>query len=222
MSAWTTETRERAVDGVFDRAPVMPVLAIERLEDALPLGRALVENGLPVLEVTLRTAVALEAIALLARELPAAVVGAGTVLSAGDLDAVARAGAAFAIAPGATPGLYAAAARATIPFIPAVATGSEIMAGLDHGHRRFKFFPAVPAGGIAALKAFAGPFPQVRFCPTGGIDAAGAPAFLALANVATVGGSWMVPAERVRARDWAAIGALAAAAAGLRKTRESP
>lgn len=222
MSAWTMETRERAVDAVFDRAPVMPVLAIERLEDALPLGRALVDNGLPVLEITLRTAIALEAIALLARELPAAVVGAGTVLSATDLDAVARAGAAFAIAPGSTPGLYAASARATIPFIPAVATASEIMAGLDHGHRRFKFFPAVPAGGAAALRAFSGPFPQVRFCPTGGIDAASAPAFLGLPNVGTVGGSWMVPADRLRARDWDAIAALARAAAILRKPREVP
>ena len=221
MTPWTPEARAIAVDAVFDRAPVMPVLAIERLEDALPLGRALVDAGLPVLEVTLRTACALDAIALLARELPQAVVGAGTVLSPADLDAVSRAGAAFAIAPGSTAGLYAAAARATLPFIPAVATASEIMQGLDHGHRRFKFFPAVPAGGTAALKAFAGPFPQVRFCPTGGIDAASAPAFLALPNVGTVGGSWMVPAGAVQARDWSAIDALARAAAGLRKARES-
>jgi 2-dehydro-3-deoxyphosphogluconate aldolase/(4S)-4-hydroxy-2-oxoglutarate aldolase len=216
MTPWTPDARAAAVDAVFDRAPVMPVLAIERLEDALPLGRALVDAGLPVLEVTLRTACALEAIALLARELRAAVVGAGTVLTPADLNAVSRAGAAFAIAPGSTPGLYAAAARSTIPFIPAVATASEIMQGLEHGHRRFKFFPAVPAGGVAALKAFAGPFPLVRFCPTGGIDAASAPSFLALPNVGTVGGSWMVPADALRTRDWTAIGALARAAAGLR------
>ena len=222
MTPWTPDARAAAVDAVFDRAPVMPVLAIERLEDALPLGRALVEAGLPVLEVTLRTACALDAIALLARELPQAVVGAGTVLSPADLDAVARAGAAFAIAPGSTAGLYAAAARTTIPFIPAAATASEIMQGLEHGHRRFKFFPAVPAGGIGALKAFAGPFPQVRFCPTGGIDAASAPAFLALPNVGTVGGSWMAPGETLRARDWAAIRSLASAAARLRKARETP
>lgn len=221
MTPWTPDARAAAVDAVFDRAPVMPVLAIERLEDALPLGRALVDAGLPVLEVTLRTACALEAIALLARELPQAVVGAGTVLSAADLDAVSRAGAAFAIAPGSTAGLYAAAARSTIAFIPAVATASEIMQGLDQGHRRFKFFPAVPAGGTAALKAFAGPFPQVRFCPTGGIDASSAPAFLALPNVGTVGGSWMVPADRLRAHDWAAIGTLAATAATLRRPRET-
>ncbi len=221
MSRWTPESRAAAVDAVFDAAPVMPVLAIEHLADALPLCRALVDAGLPVLEVTLRTPVALEAIALIARELPQAVVGAGTVLGAADLDAVTFAGARFAIAPGATPALYAAAERAPIPFIPAVASASEIMHGLDHGHRRFKFFPAVPAGGIAALKAFGGPFPQVRFCPTGGIDAASAPGFLALANVGTVGGSWMVPADHLRACDWPAIAALAATAAHLRKPRES-
>jgi 2-dehydro-3-deoxyphosphogluconate aldolase/(4S)-4-hydroxy-2-oxoglutarate aldolase len=219
MSRWTPDSRAAAVDAVFDAAPVMPVLAIERLDDALPLCRTLVDAGLRVLEVTLRTPVALEAIALLARELPQAMVGAGTVLTAADLDAVTAAGAGFAIAPGATPTLYATAERAPIPFIPAVATASEIMHGLDHGHRRFKFFPAVPAGGVAALRAFAGPFPQVRFCPTGGIDAASAPGFLALPNVGTVGGSWMVPAERVRAREWTAIGSLAAAAAALRKSR---
>jgi 2-dehydro-3-deoxyphosphogluconate aldolase/(4S)-4-hydroxy-2-oxoglutarate aldolase len=220
MTPRTPDARAAAVDAVFERAPVKPVLAIERIEDALPLGRALVDGGLPVLEITLRTDCALDAIAMLARELPQAVVGAGTVLAPADLDAVSRAGAAFAIAPGATAALYAAAAQATIPFIPAVATASEIMRGLDHGHRRFKFFPALPAGGVGALKAFAGPFPQVRFCPTGGIDAASAPAFLALPNVGTVGGSWMVPADRVRARDWESIRALAASAAALRKRHE--
>jgi 2-dehydro-3-deoxyphosphogluconate aldolase/(4S)-4-hydroxy-2-oxoglutarate aldolase len=220
MTPRTPDARAAAVDAVFERAPVMPVLAIERIEDALPLGRALVDGGLPVLEITLRTDCALDAIAMLARELPQAVVGAGTVLAPADLDAVSRAGAAFAIAPGATAALYAAAAQATIPFIPAVATASEIMHGLDHGYRRFKFFPALPAGGVGALKAFAGPFPQVRFCPTGGIDAASAPAFLALPNVGTVGGSWMVPADRVRARDWESIRALAASAAALRKPHE--
>lgn len=220
MTCWTPDSRAAAADAVFDRAPVMPVLAIERIEDALPLGRILVAAGLPVLEVTLRTACAVEAIARLARELPQAVVGAGTVLCAADLESVARAGAAFAIAPGATQALYEAADRAPIPFIPAVATASEIMHGLDRGHRRFKFFPAVPAGGIAALKAFGGPFPQVRFCPTGGIDAAAAPAFLTLSNVGTVGGSWMVPPDAVRGGGWERIGALARAAAALRKARE--
>lgn len=217
MTNWTEATRSAAVDAVLARAPVLPVLAIERAEDALPLARALVDGGLPVLEITLRSAIAVDAIAALVRALPGACIGAGTVLDTTQLDAVVAAGAAFAIAPGATPALYAAAAQARIPFIPAIATASELMLGLEHGHRRFKFFPAAAAGGIAALKAFAGPFPQVRFCPTGGIDAASAPAWLALSNVAAVGGSWMAPADRVRAGDWDAIRALARAAATLRR-----
>jgi 2-dehydro-3-deoxyphosphogluconate aldolase/(4S)-4-hydroxy-2-oxoglutarate aldolase len=216
MSRWTPESRAAAVDAALGRAPVLPVLSIDRIDDALPLARALVDNGLPVLEITLRTAAALPAIERLARELPQACIGAGTVLTAADLGAVAAAGAAFAIAPGCTAAMYAAAAEAPIPFIPAVATASEVMTGLEHGHRRFKFFPAVPAGGIGALKAFAGPLPQARFCPTGGIDAGSAPGFLALPNVVTVGGSWMVPADRIAAQDWAAIARLAAAAAALR------
>jgi len=203
------------VDAVFARAPVIPVLTIERLEDALPLCRALVDNGLPVLEVTLRTSCALEAIALLARELPDACVGAGTVLSAADLARVADAGAAFAISPGATDALYAAAKAGDTPLIPGIATASELMRGLEHGWRRFKFFPAEASGGTAALKGFAGPLPMARFCPTGGIDAAKAPAYLALPNVACVGGSWMLPGDALQARDWARIGRLARDAAAL-------
>ena len=205
-----------AIDAILRRAPVLPVLAIERLDDAVPLARALVDGGLPVLEVTLRSDVALEAIRRIVDEVPDAIVGAGTVLSATDLDAVARAGAVFAISPGATDALYEAAAGIAMPWIPAVATASEVMVGLDHGHRRFKFFPAEAAGGVAALKGFAGPFPQVRFCPTGGIDGERAPRYLALPNVATVGGSWMVPGDALAARDWARIGALAREAAALR------
>ncbi len=203
------------VDAVFTRAPVIPVLTIERLEDALPLCRALVDNGLPVLEVTLRTACALEAIALLARELPDACVGAGTVLSAADLARVAAAGAAFAISPGATDALYAAAKAGDTPLIPGIATASELMRGLEHGWRRFKFFPAEASGGTAALKGFAGPLPMARFCPTGGIDAVKAPAYLALPNVACVGGSWMLPGDALQARDWDRIGRLARKAAAL-------
>ena len=149
-----------AIDAILRRAPVLPVLAIERLDDAVPLARALVDGGLPVLEVTLRSDVALEAIRRIVDEVPDAIVGAGTVLSATDLDAVARAGAVFAISPGATDALYEAAAGVAMPWIPAVATASELMRGLEHGHRRFKFFPAESSGGIAALKAFAGPVPQ--------------------------------------------------------------
>ena len=209
------EQLARRVDAVFARAPVIPVLTIERLDDALPLCRALADNGLPVLEVTLRTACALEAIALLARALPDACVGAGTVLSGEDLARVAAAGAAFAISPGATDALYEAAKAGDTPLVPGIATASELMRGLEHGWRRFKFFPAEASGGTAALRGLAGPFPQARFCPTGGIDAAKAPAYLALPNVACVGGSWMLPADALAARDWARIGALAREAAAL-------
>ena len=198
-----------AIDAILRRAPVLPVLAIERLDDAVPLARALVDGGLPVLEVTLRSDVALEAIHRIVDEVPDAIVGAGTVLSAADLDAVVKAGAVFAISPGATDALYEAAAGVAMPWIPAVATASELMRGLEHGHRRFKFFPAESSGGIAALKAFAGPFPQAKFCPTGGIDAATAPRYRALANVITVGGSWMVPKDALASRDWDRIRTLA-------------
>ena len=212
-----TARHSQLVDEVFALAPVIPVLAIDRIEDALPLCRALVDNGLPVLEITLRTACALDAIALVARELPHACVGAGTVLSAADLAKVADAGARFAISPGATDTLFNAAKTSTVPLIPGIATASELMRGMEHGWRRFKFFPAESSGGIAALKGFGGPLPMARFCPTGGIDAAKAPAYLALPNVACVGGSWMVPADAVKAGDWARIGALAAEAASLKR-----
>jgi 2-dehydro-3-deoxyphosphogluconate aldolase/(4S)-4-hydroxy-2-oxoglutarate aldolase len=216
MSRWSFDERMHAVDAILSRAPVVPVLSITHLEDAVPLAHALVDNGLPVLEVTLRTGIARAAIERIAREVPGAIVGAGTVLRPDDLLSVIDVGAVFAIAPGSTEALYAAAANAAIPFIPAIATAGELMRGLDAGHARFKFFPAESAGGIGALKSFAGPFPQVRFCPTGGIDAAKAPAYLALPNVVTVGGSWMVPNAALAARDWKAIGALAKACLALR------
>lgn len=215
MKHWTPDLRATAVDAILERAPVLPVLAIARLDDAVPLARALVGAGLPVLEVTLRSDIALEAIQRIVTDVPEAIVGAGTVLCANDLAAVAEAGAAFAIAPGATPALYAAAEQSAIPFIPAIASASELMQGLEHGHRRFKFFPAEAAGGVAALKAFAGPFPQVRFCPTGGIGPATAPDYLRQPNVITVGGSWMAPAEAVAAGDWARIAELARACTRL-------
>ncbi len=216
MSPWNPDSRAAHVDAILSRAPVLPVLSIERLDDAVPLARALVEAGLPVLEVTLRTCAALEAIARITAEVPQACVGAGTVLTAADLAAVEAAGAAFAISPGATDALYTAAAESRIALIPAIATASELMRGLEYGHRRFKFFPAESSGGIAALRAFAGPFAQVKFCPTGGIDAARAPGYLLLPNVITVGGSWMVPNDAIERGDWAAIGALARACAQLR------
>jgi len=203
------------IDVILRQAPVVPVLAVSNLDDAIPLAETLVAAGLPVLEVTLRTPVALEVIRRM-REVPGAIVGAGTVLNAADLAAVQDAGAAFAISPGATDALYAAAKTAEIPLLAGIATASELMRGLEHGHTRFKFFPAESSGGIPALKAIAGPFPQAKFCPTGGIDAAKAPAYLALPNVLTVGGSWMVPAEALQAGDWGRIGELAKAAASLR------
>ena len=188
-----TTRHSELVDAVFGLAPVIPVLAIDRIEDALPLCRALVDNGLPVLEITLRTACALDAIALVARELPHACVGAGTVLSATDLANVSDAGARFAISPGATDALFDAAKASRTPLIPGIATASELMRGMEHGWRRFKFFPAESSGGVAALKGFAGPFAQARFCPTGGITLATAPDWLALDAVLCVGGSWVVP-----------------------------
>ncbi|HWS25517.1 MAG TPA: bifunctional 4-hydroxy-2-oxoglutarate aldolase/2-dehydro-3-deoxy-phosphogluconate aldolase, partial [Xanthomonadales bacterium] len=151
-------------------------------------------------------------------DVPGAIVGAGTVLTEEDLDAVTRAGSVFAISPGATEALYAAASRAAIPLIPAIQTASELMRGLEHGHRRFKFFPAESSGGVAALRSFAGPFASVKFCPTGGIDASSAQRYLALPNVMTVGGSWMVPADALAARDFARIEALAREAAKLGKS----
>ena len=197
------------IDNILQLAPVVPVIAIDRLEDAIPLARALVAGGLPVLEITLRTACALDAMRAIAAEVPGAIVGAGTVLTPSDLAAVAAAGARFAISPGATPTLYAAARHAAIPWLPAIATSSELMVGLEHGYQRFKFFPAESSGGIAALKSFAGPFAQARFCPTGGIDAAKAPAYKALANVITVGGSWMLPKAAIDAGRWDEIESLA-------------
>ncbi|MCB1552706.1 MAG: bifunctional 4-hydroxy-2-oxoglutarate aldolase/2-dehydro-3-deoxy-phosphogluconate aldolase [Xanthomonadales bacterium] len=215
MSHWTIESRTRAADAVLTAAPVVPVIQIERPEQAVPLARCLVDAGLCVLEITLRSDVALEAMQAIAGSVPDAIVGAGTVLGAEDLAAVERAGAKFAISPGVTEALYDAADEARIPLIPAVATGGELMRGRERGYRRFKFFPAEAAGGIAMLKSWSGPFRDVRFCPTGGIDADKAPGYLALPNVVTVGGSWMLPAAALAAGDWDSIARLASAAARL-------
>lgn len=216
MSA-TPVLHAQRIDQVLARAPVVPVLSIERAEDAVPLARALVDGGLPVLEVTLRTEAAIGAIRAIREQVPDASVGAGTVLTARDLSAVEAAGATFAISPGATDALYAAASDARIPLLPGIATASELMHGLELGYQRFKFFPAESSGGIAALKSFAGPFAQAKFCPTGGIDVAKAPAYLALPNVITVGGSWMVPADALASGDWQRIATLAREAAALRR-----
>lgn len=201
------------LDFILAAAPVIPVLTIERVEDAAPIARALVAGGLPVLEVTLRTPAALEAIRAM-RDVPGAIVGAGTVLAPDQLEEAIAAGAAFAVSPGLTDSLGNAAAAASIPFLPGVATPSEVMRALDLGFTRLKFFPAEQSGGIPALKALTAVFRTVTFCPTGGITAESATSWLALESVACVGGSWLVPAGVPL--DPEAIEARAREAAGLR------
>ncbi|MBL0901169.1 MAG: bifunctional 4-hydroxy-2-oxoglutarate aldolase/2-dehydro-3-deoxy-phosphogluconate aldolase [Reyranella sp.] len=197
-------------------APVIPVLTIETRESAVPLARALVKGGLPVLEITLRTAVALDALRAIAAEVPEAVAGAGTVLDGGQLDEVRRAGGRFAVSPGCTAALADAARTSGLPFLPGVQTVSEAMELAAQGFRLLKFFPADVAGGVGWLKAVAAPLAGLRFCPTGGIGAGTAAAYLALANVACVGGSWVAPKSAVAAGDWATVERLAAAARTLK------
>ena len=205
------------IERILKLSPVMPVVVIDQADIAPGLARAFIRGGIHVLEVTLRTTAALRAIELIAREVPEISVGAGTVLSAQDLRAAANAGATFAISPGATSALLEAGLNAPIPYLPAVATASELMAGLAHGYHCFKFFPAAPAGGTGMLKSFAGPFPQARFCPTGGITQETVGSYLALPNVLCAGGSWLSPADALAARDWKRIEALAAEAAASRR-----
>lgn len=195
-------------------APVMPVLVIEDLRHAVPLAQALVAGGLPVLEVTLRTGCALDALAAMAR-VPGARVGAGTVLSAHDAARVRAAGGSFAVSPGATAGLIAACTAQDLPLLPGAATASEVMTLMEAGYRVMKFFPAVPAGGIAMLRALRGPLPQTDFVPTGGIAEEHAPDWLDLQNVVCVGGSWVAPPAMIRAGNWGGIEARARAAAAL-------
>lgn len=203
---------------VMQDAPVIPVIVLSDVAHAVPLARALVDGGIRMLEVTLRTPQALDCIEAIAREVPQAVAGAGTVRNGADVQAAQRAGARFLVSPGYTAALGQAARAAGLPLLPGVATGSEIMAALDDGHTELKFFPALQAGGTAMLKAWAGPFGEVRFCPTGGITPQNARDFLALPNVACVGGSWLVPPDAVAQRDWAAITRLAAQAVQLCST----
>jgi 2-dehydro-3-deoxyphosphogluconate aldolase / (4S)-4-hydroxy-2-oxoglutarate aldolase len=188
---------------------LVPVITIERVEDAVPLARALVAGGLRLLEITLRTMAAVDAARKIIAEVPDAIVGIGTVLTPEDLQCAIDLGAKFALSPGATPGLLEAAAAGPIPFIPGVATSSELMQGIGYGFNTFKFFPAVPSGGIPALKALSGPFPRIKFCPTGGIGADNAAEWLALPNVVALGGSWLTSANDVRSGNWAAITARA-------------
>ena len=201
--------------------PVVPVLVIDSVASALPLARALVDGGLPVLEITLRTPAALEIIRAIGGEIEAAVVGAGTVLTPQQYRDAARAGARFVVSPGATPALLDVAGASSVPFLPGAGTSSEVMRLLERGYGCLKFFPAEPAGGVAYLQALAAPLPDARFCPTGGIDAARAPAYLALPNVVCIGGSWVAPRDLVAAGDWPAITGLALAAAALRPAPET-
>ena len=194
---------------VLRQGPVVPVMVIEKLEQAVPLARALVAGGIRVLEITLRTPVALEAIRIISREVDGALVGAGTVTRAEELTAVAEAGAVFAISPGLTGELLDAANQGPIALIPGIATISELMTGLARGYNHFKFFPAEAAGGVKMLKAMAGPFPQITFCPTGGITPANYRDYLALKNVACIGGSWVAPQAAMDQEDWPRISALA-------------
>jgi len=208
--------RQQQIERAMRLAPVIPVVVIEDARAAVPMARALVAGGAPAIEVTLRTAAALEAVRAIAAEVEDAVVGVGTVLTQADLLAAYEAGARFAVSPGATARLLDAAEDIPLPLLPGAATASEAMALLERGYRHLKFFPAVPAGGAKLLAAWAGPLPQLRFCPTGGISAASAADFLALPNVLCVGGSWLTPADRLAAGDWAGIEQLARAAAHLR------
>ncbi len=199
-------------DALMRRAPVIPVIVIDDLATAVPLARALVAGGLDVLEITLRTAVALDSIRAIIGEVEGAIVGAGTVRDPKQLAAVTKLGCAFAVSPGFTPRLLDAAEGSPCPLLPGAATATEMMQLAERGYDRQKFFPAVPAGGLDYLKAVASPLAEIRFCPTGGIDASSAPAFLALGNVLCVGGSWVAPKAAVAAGDWAVITSLASEA----------
>lgn len=194
--------------------PVMPVLAVHRVEDARPLAEALQAGGLKVLEVTLRTEAAIDVIAEM-KKVEGVIVGAGTVTRVEQLKQLEEVGADFAISPGATPRLLDAGLQTSMPFLPAVASVSEMMQGMELGYTHFKFFPAAASGGVSALKAFAGPFPDVRFCPTGGISVKDFRDYLALDNVACVGGSWVVPADALNQGDWGRIEQLAREACEL-------
>ena len=201
---------------VLTLSPVIPVVTIDDAANAVPLARVLLASGVNTIEITLRTPAALDAIRAVASEAPEMIVGAGTVLNEKDLSAAIEAGAKYALSPGGTPKLMKAARKAAIPFVPGVATASEIQRGLELGYTCFKFFPAEQLGGVSALKALAGPLPNVRFCPTGSITLEKAPAYLALKNVLCVGGSWIAPNEYIKAGDWASIEAAAKRAVALK------
>jgi 2-dehydro-3-deoxyphosphogluconate aldolase/(4S)-4-hydroxy-2-oxoglutarate aldolase len=201
---------------VMTTSPVMPVMVINQLDQAVPLAKALVDGGLKVLEITLRTPVALDAIRKIKAEVPGAIVGAGTIINTDTLQQAIDAGAEFIVSPGVTDSVIDAAIASGVPILPGVITPSEVMKLLEKGITAMKFFPAEAAGGIPMLKSIGAPLPQVTFCPTGGVNPKNAPEYLALSNVACVGGSWMAPADLVDAGDWAEITRRAAEAAKLK------
>ncbi len=200
---------------LLDRVPVVPVVVVDDLAHAVPVARALVAGGLPVIELTLRTPVALDAIRAIADEVPEILVGAGTIVTPGQAKEALDAGAQFLVSPGATPALLSAMAGTGLPFLPGTATVSEVLAVLEAGFTEMKFFPAEASGGAAFLQSIASPVPAARFCPTGGITAATASSYLSLPNVGCVGGSWLTPADALAAGDWDRVSDLARAAAAL-------
>ena len=212
----TPQEQSLATRAICARAPIIPVLVLDDVACAPALAKALVAGGLPALEVTLRTAAALDAIRAMA-DVEGGIVGAGTLLTPSDIRAAKDAGATFGVSPGATPRLVAAAAEIGLPLLPGAATASEVMTLWEQGYDMLKFFPAEAAGGVAALKSIGAPIPQVGFCPTGGITTENAASYLALPNVICAGGSWVAPKAKIAAGDWAGITALARAAAALRR-----
>lgn len=206
------------IDAILEAGPVIAVLSVDEPANAVPLARALLEGGVQVLEIMLRTPGALGSIEMIATQVPEVIVGCGTILRPADLRRAADAGAKFVVSPGSSEALFAAAEDLAVPYLPGVATASEILRAVEAGYDRLKLFPAEASGGPAVLRAYDGPFPQVRFCPTGGIDARNAAAYLALSNVACVGGSWIAPAESMAAKDWPRIEALARQTASLRRS----
>jgi 2-dehydro-3-deoxyphosphogluconate aldolase/(4S)-4-hydroxy-2-oxoglutarate aldolase len=210
----TPEAASIKAEALCNLAPVIPVLVLDDVATARPLAEALVAGGLPVLEVTLRTSVALEVISEMAK-VEGGVVGAGTLLTPQDVKNAVNAGATFGVSPGATDTLLDACEAADLPLLPGAATSSEVMRLLERGYRVQKFFPAEANGGAPALKAIGAPLPQVKFCPTGGVSPTNAPTYLSLSNTLCVGGSWVAPKDLIAAKDWSAIEALAAEAAAL-------
>jgi 2-dehydro-3-deoxyphosphogluconate aldolase / (4S)-4-hydroxy-2-oxoglutarate aldolase len=207
--------RTPSESSLLSRVPVVPVVVVDDPVHAVPVARALVAGGLPVIELTLRTPVALDAIRAIASEVPEILVGAGTIVTPGQAKEALDAGAQFLVSPGSTPSLLGAMADTGLPFLPGTATVSEVLAVLEAGYTELKSFPAEASGGAAFLKSVAAPVPAARFCPTGGITAATAPSYLALPNVGCVGGSWLTPADALASGDWGRVTELARAAAAL-------